>query len=444
MDTTCTSRTTPLFTSDYEALLLELLAYDTVSPMETGQPSLIAEAQQRYASFALTRIGAHIVIHEPPHPALLEGEEVPLSVKERASRMGGVFWSSQPNFVLRIGPQRPPAQTLVFNFHMDTVDGSFPVTYDGETFVGRGAVDMKGPGVALLAGIEAALRDKPDLTDSYTIIIQCVSGEEGGAMGVYGTKVLVDQGWYGRLNVFAEPSNGVYFDKSTTSMTARIVVEGKDATDDAPHSGHNATLLLGFIAQQLFANLSVPITEAGGKMCLAGLHTGQMHNKVYGSGQLLMNFAYLSTEAGQQFRLWIEDAFADAVHRFSDTFSTIAGSALTAKDREQICRLEWVKQGLPVLNNRDESLERFLGALGLERSPDDHLHETFTCDAMWAQREESYTIVYGPGSLEKNLAHADGEWITRQQLEEYANSIRHLLLSYVTIVQDQSVKETIA
>nr|WP_225445707.1 M20/M25/M40 family metallo-hydrolase [Paenibacillus arenosi] len=327
---------------------------------------------------------------------------------------------------------------------MDTVDGSFPVTYDGETFVGRGAVDMKGPGVALLAGIEAALRDKPDLTDSYTIIIQCVSGEEGGAMGVYGTKVLVDQGWYGRLNVFAEPSNGVYFDKSTTSMTARIVVEGKDATDDAPHSGHNATLLLGFIAQQLFANLSVPITEAGGKMCLAGLHTGQMHNKVYGSGQLLMNFAYLSTEAGQQFRLWIEDAFADAVHRFSDTFSTIAGSALTAKDREQICRLEWVKQGLPVLNNRDESLERFLGALGLERSPDDHLHETFTCDAMWAQREESYTIVYGPGSLEKNLAHADGEWITRQQLEEYANSIRHLLLSYVTIVQDQSVKETIA
>ncbi|TVX94409.1 M20/M25/M40 family metallo-hydrolase [Paenibacillus agilis] len=441
MDTAFTSR---LFTSNHEELLLELLKYDTVSPMETGQPSLIAEAQQRYALFAAVRTGAQIVVHEPPDPALLTGEEVPLSVKERASLMEHVFWASQPNLVLRIGPPRPPAQTLVFNFHMDTVDGSFPVTYDGETFVGRGAVDMKGPGVALLAGIEAALQSKPDLLDSYSIVIQCVSGEEGGAMGVYGTKVLIDQGWYGHLNIFAEPSNGVYFDKSTTSMTARVVVEGKDATDDAPHSGHNATLLLGYIAQQLFTALSVPITEAGGKMCLAGVHTGQMHNKVYGSGQLLMNFAYLSTEAGQQFRLWIEEAFADAVRQFSETFSTIAGSALTASEAKQICRLEWVKQGLPVLNNRDVSLERFLTELGLERSPDDHLHETFTCDAMWAQREGSYTIVYGPGSLEKNLAHADGEWITREQLEEYAISIRHLLLSYVTIAQDQSVKETIA
>ncbi|QYR23486.1 M20/M25/M40 family metallo-hydrolase [Paenibacillus sp. sptzw28] len=430
-----------LFTSDHIDLLLSLLQLNTVTPMETGRPADIADAQDNYARFATERLDCEVVFHAPPIPDNLEGAVVPLSVHERADRMGSDFWACQPNLVLRLGPERPSDDTVMFNFHMDTVDGTFPVSYDGETFVGRGAADMKGPGVALLAGIEGALRNDPSWLDEFSVLIQCVSGEEGGAMGVYGTKLLAEQGWLGRLNIFAEPSGSIYFDRSTTSMTARIEVNGQDATDDAPHQGHNATLLLGYLAERLLAELSGPIEKDGGKMCLAGIHTGYMHNKVYGSGTLLLNFAYGSTDSGRTIRSLMDEAFIRLIGKFSDEFREAAAARFTAEAAAEICSLTWVKEGLPVLGNRDPEWEAFLEHIGWVRNPDDHVEQAFTCDAMWAQRPGSYTIVYGPGSLGGNLAHAEGEFIRLQELERYAGDIMTLLTGYGAHRRNQKGKE---
>ncbi|GIQ68043.1 M20/M25/M40 family metallo-hydrolase [Xylanibacillus composti] len=427
-----------LFTDEHAELLLALLRLNTISPMETGRPSEIARAQEMYAAYALDRERCVIAEHASPDPHDVRSPDVPLSVRECAERLEEAFWESQPNMVLRFGRQRPLEETVMFNFHMDTVDGVFPASFDGERFVGRGAVDMKGPGVAVLAGIQAALKEQPDLLDRLSILIQCVSGEEGGAMGVYGTKLLAERGWLGRLNVFAEPSNGLYFDRSTTSMTARIEVSGQDATDDAPHQGHNSSLLLGYLAQQLARDWPERFTAEGSKICLAGLHTGRMHNKVYGSGQLLFNFAYASEESGRNIRRWLDEAFAAALRGFAAAFASVPAAALTAREAGQICRLVWVKQGLPVLANRDADMEAFLSRIGLKRCPDELQAETFTCDAMWAQRPDVYTIVYGPGSLAGNRAHADGEFITRSELETYARSIRDLLIA---LGKEQSNKQ---
>ncbi|MNS24346.1 succinyl-diaminopimelate desuccinylase [compost metagenome] len=423
---------TSLFTDKYSELLLRLLQINTISPMETGLPSYVRQAQSEYAAFAYEQLGSEMLYHCSPDRAVLESEEVPLSVRERAAEMGSAFWDSQPNLVLRWGAKRPLEDTLMFNFHMDTVDGNVPVSYEGGRFTGRGAVDMKGPGVALLAGIEAALRENPEWTDECSLLLQCVSGEEGGAMGVYGTKLLVDGGYLGSLNVFAEPSGGVFFDRSTTSMTARIEVQGQDSTDDAPESGHNATLLLGYLASQLLARLSAPVESIGGKMCLAGIHTGLMHNKVYGSGRLLMNFAYHSTEGGRQIRQLVEEVLQNLLGEFSLQYYEVAQARYTAGVAAKICKLTWVKQGLPVLNNRHPEWESDLNRIGWVRNPEDQLHQAFTCDAMWAQHPESYTIVYGPGGLGSHNAHAEGEYITLEELERYAADIRDLMTAFYT------------
>ncbi|MGF7047244.1 acetylornithine deacetylase [Paenibacillus sp. DS2015] len=421
-----------LFTEEYSTLLMRLLQINTISPLELKQPSEIAQAQEEYAKFAVERLGCEIVFHSPPEPLELEADMLPLSVSECATEMGPVFWESQPNLVLRWGPERPVEETLMFNFHMDTVDGVLPVSYKDGRFTGRGAVDMKGPGVALLAGIAGALRDHPTWLDEFSLLIQCVSGEEGGAMGVYGTKLLADQGWLGSLNLFAEPSDGVFFDQSTTSMTARIDIHGQDSTDDAPQAGHNATLLLSYLAEHMLARLAGPIEGAGGKMCLAGIHTGMMHNKVYGTGRLLINFAYHSIEGGRRIRQLVEEAVHQLLKQFAIEFSGIAPARYTAEAAEDICELTWVKQGLPVLNNRHPEWEAFLDGLGWLRNPDGMIGQAFTCDAMWAQHSVNYTIVYGPGSLGNNLAHAEGEFVTLDDLERYASEIRKLLITYGT------------
>ncbi|MBA9085522.1 acetylornithine deacetylase [Fontibacillus solani] len=200
-------------------------------------------------------------------------------------------------------------------------------------------------------------------------------------------------------------------------------------------------MLLGFLAQYLVDELSQRIEDDHGKMCLAGLYTGQMHNKVFGSGQCHINFAYSSTESGERIRCWVEEVFSTALHSFTAKYASIGIAALTAQEAKKICKLTWVKQGLPVLQNRHAELEPFLHQLGMVRNPDELQEQAFTCDAMWAQRRDVYSIVYGPGSLAEHLAHADGEYVHLSDLEQYAGSICKLLQAYASVLRNKRVKE---
>ncbi|MGN7456998.1 M20/M25/M40 family metallo-hydrolase [Paenibacillus pasadenensis] len=421
-----------LFTDEHAELLLALLRLDTVSPLESDAPGRLPEAQQAYAAFAARRTGAAQLLLAPAPPEALRRDGVPLSVLRQAERMGEqAFLAAQPNLLLRIGRERPREETIAFNFHMDTVaDGGQEIGFDGVRFYGRGSADMKGAGVALLAGIEAALAEDPELAERCSVLVQSVCGEEGGAMGVCGTRELAELGHVGALNVFAEPSGGVWFDRSTTSMTARVEMFGEDATDDAPQAGHNATLLLGQVGAALLRGLAEPARELGGKVCLAGLHTGGMHNKVYGTGTLLLNIAYPSAFAGEKLRLLTERCARDALLRFADEWADVPEARRTARDATRLCRLSWVKSGLPVLDNRHPAWERLLSGLGWERNPDDRPERAFTCDAMWMMAKGCYTVVYGPGSLEGNGAHTARESMELAELERYAGQIKELLLAF--------------
>jgi acetylornithine deacetylase/succinyl-diaminopimelate desuccinylase-like protein len=421
--------TAPLVGRADHELLLDLLRLPTAGPLETGadlpEPELWA-AQRRYAERAAA-IGFTVLHHAPASPEDTEADGVPLAVREAVAADPG-FLACQPSLVLQLGVAHPRERTVMFNVHLDTVAGIEPVAFDGRRFTGRGAVDAKGPAVGLLAGVRAALAKRPGLADDIGILIQAVAGEEGGALGTIGTRPLVERGWYGRLNVFCEPTGLRCLPRASAAMTACVRVDGDGAVDDRPEHGHNATVLLGYLAQHL--GLVLPPLAAEGRVCVAGLTTGPLHNRVYGRGALLLNLSYTSGETARR----LERATADALHEglaaFRARFSGVRELARTARDAATITRLHWHKKGLPALTGTAPWAERLLGeAAGIDRWPAEEA--AFTCDAIWlADREDAATVVYGPGSLEGNHAHAHGEFVDLADLESFAAGIARILLAF--------------
>lgn len=418
-----------IFDKGWQELLLKLLATDTRSPLETGRPSELCEAQRLLAESA-REVGFEVAHLETPRGQDLAPDYVPMTVKEAAAAMGDVFTRSQPSLVLRAGTAQPAARTLVVNFHMDTVAGWWRPSLEGGRFSGRGAVDAKGPGVAALAGIARVLNGEPDILRDTQILVHSVAGEEGGAMGVFGTKALIERGFVGRLNLFAEPSGSVYFDSATSTMTTRIEVSGEGSTDDAPSQGDNATLILAALCHKMAASLA-PFFETGGRrMCVAGVSTGTTHNRVYGSGALYLNFAYPDLETAREMEALVERSFDRAVAEFKDEFAPKQLFSRSAANASRVTRLRWLKKGLPALQNRDTEMERLLAEVGIARRPPERAGDAFTCDAIWAQGPGRYAVVYGPGDLAANHAHADGEFITVADLESYATHIASLVRGF--------------
>ncbi|MBV2366054.1 M20/M25/M40 family metallo-hydrolase [Streptomonospora nanhaiensis] len=417
-----TARLTP---ADHR-LLLRLLELPTAGPLETGPgapPPRLRQAQRTYAE-AAAEAGCVVVHHGAPDPAELERPEVPEAVRRAAA--DPAFLADQPSLVLRLGPPLPRAATAMFNVHLDTVAGDEPVSFDGTRFHGRGAADAKGPAVALLAGLRAARAADPAVGTEVGVLVQAVAGEEGGAMGVFGTRPLVERGLVGRLNVFCEPTGLRYLPRCTAAMTARVRVRGRDSIDDRPGEGHNATVLLGFLAQYLAEELA---HHPGGTVCVAGLHTGTLHNRVYGRGDLLLNLAYASSAAGRRLGAAVEAALDSGLAEFSRRFAAAPPFALTAADARAITRLDWLKRGLPTLDGPDPWLRDLMERAGVEPWPADA--RGFTCDAIWmAGVPGAAAAVLGPGDLAANNAHAQGEFADLADLDAFADTVARLLLAF--------------
>lgn len=418
------------WTNGDEALLLDMLRLDTTTPLETGQcTSDFALAQAIYGK-AAAELGFTAVYHRPAPPKALLDDRVPEIVRATALALGQDFLETQPNLVLSLGTGSDE-NTIAFNFHLDTVSGILPVIRKGDHVLGRGAVDDKGPGIAFLAAVRAALKLRPGLGQHLRLLIHVVAGEEGGGMGMYGTKVVAECGYLGRLNIVGEPTRGMFLDRSTASMTLRLSAAGRGSIDDAPEAGENATLLLGFLAVWISKHVVPVVTKAGGTACVAGVHTGTSHNRVYGTGTLLVNFAYGTSELALQIEHVVEREIRAALTAFTADFGHDPTNAATSAAAARMLTVEWVKRGLPTLDNRDPELEALLIAAGFSRhSPSDSTAlRPFTCDAIWLQSPGSYTIVCGPGDLVDNNAHADAEHVSLAALAAYADRMTRLLVS---------------
>ena len=408
--------------------LLDLMRVPTVSPLEGGDPEATARAQELLVAGAVAR-GFKVLAHAAPPAAALEGPEVPLPVREFFAADPALL-RSQPSVVLALGEAASERRRLVINFHIDTVGPHLEPRLADGTLWGRGAVDAKGPGVAALAGVAAAFAQAPWLNDTVQARVVSVPGEEGGAIGVFGTRWLVDGGHVGRLMVFAEPTGGLAMDSCTASMTLEVRVDGKDSTDDFPDQGHNATVGLGFVAACLARDLG-PLADRGrAKVTIAGLRTGPAHNRVYGRGRLLVNIAYPDAATAAELARGAAAALTRARAAFQDEY---AGNPLTARlvrDWEHVVSAVWLKQGLPALANRDPAMEELLRSAGFRRHDPDVDGPSFTCDAIWAGGPGRHVVVCGPGRLDTNGAHTDGEHVAIAKLEMYAAGIRDTVVRF--------------
>lgn len=416
-----------LLTPADQHLLRKLLSTPTVGLLETApqdpRPRLW-QAQRDYAQAAETT-GLRVLRHESPSPDVVYREDVPSTV--RAAAQDPDFLAEQPSLVLRLGPELPRESTVMFNVHLDTVSGAEPVELRGGRVTGRGSIDAKGPAVALLAGIRDAVRSDPAVGRDIGVLVQAVSGEEGGAMGTFGTRPLVEAGYVGRLNIFCEPTGLRYLPRSTASMTARIRVAGSGSIDDRPGTGHNASVLLGFLAQHLASELDP--SDRPGRLCVGGVHTGDQHNRVYGTGILLLNLSYADGVEREEAETALEAAVHTGTKRFSELFGSSREFARTAAETGTITELEWLKRGLPVLDNTDPWAEGILQRSGAARWPDDE--PSFTCDAIWMDAApDGFTAVLGPGSLDGNKAHAEGEFANLHELDAFASLVSTVLTEF--------------
>lgn len=418
--------------------LFELMAIPTVNPLESGDPSGFAAAQQAFIEGALVR-GWRVRRNDyPPLNDMLRAD-VPQQVSAVATPE---FLAAQPSVVVGIGDPQPVDRRIILNFHMDTVGPHVPPSLNGEVLRGRGAVDDKGPGVAALVGITAAFNQAPWLAEHIEVQVASVPGEEGGAMGVYGTRWLVDSGCVGRLMLFAEPTGGRVFDACSAAMTSVLSVHGEDSTDDHPAGGHNATVALGFLSCRLAEELGPLAEKYGAKVCLAGVHTGTEHNRVYGSGQLRMNIAYYDETAADALAAEVQGVVDTAREEFAARFGDNPVTRRLVADWSQTVRLTWLKRGLPALVNRDREMEALLATAGFPRHDAIADGSAFTCDAIWASASGRYVAACGPGDLATNGAHTPDEHVSLGELGQYADHVRDLVLAVGEHVRNTELEET--
>jgi acetylornithine deacetylase/succinyl-diaminopimelate desuccinylase-like protein len=404
------------------AWLEDLVGIASVAPLEGGDLTETERAQATFRAGAEAR-GLTTILHAAPGPEILVRSGVPLPVVE-AAEAEARFLERQPSVVLGIGDDAPPERTLVLNFHIDTVGPHIPPQRHARRLLGRGTADAKGPGVAATVGVARAFADDPALAERMRVLIQSVPGEEGGSMGVYGTRWLVDEGFIGKLMVFAEPTGMAVLDSCTATMTALVSVRGKHSTDDRPEGGDNATLALGWLAAHL-ARVYAPVVEAtGGRITIAGVHTGQQHNRVYGSGELYLNIAYPTVSVARVLERELETVLAGAGAAFAADLRGIAIADRMACSWNDAVRSVWLKRGIPVLTGQAPALTAQVVSAGFahwDAGP------PFTCDAVWAGGPDRHVVVCGPGRLEANGVHTPNEFIDLEDLDTYSTRIRELV-----------------
>ncbi|WP_156756053.1 M20/M25/M40 family metallo-hydrolase [Actinokineospora pegani] len=420
--------------------LLALLSVPTVSPLEGGDLAGFSRAQGLFAGGAAER-GLALRRWDSPPPDELDRPDVPAPVRAAAGRDRAGWLAAQPSVVVGVGDPQPTARRMVLNFHLDTVGPHIPPALGHGVVRGRGTVDDKGPGVAAVVGVSRALAEDPSLARDIEVLVASVPGEEGGAMGVHGTRWLVESGCVGRLMVFAEPTGCRALDACSATMTPVVSVRGHDSTDDRPTEGHNATTALGFLAARLTERLGPLAERLGARVCVSGLRTGESHNRVHGTGELKLNIAYHDTAAAEELAVAVERAVAESGAEFAERF---AGNPLTRTllaDWSRVVRLDWVKRGLPPLANRDAAMEAVLGAAGLPRHDGVADGTAFTCDAIWAPDRDRYVVACGPGLLDRDGAHTPDEHVRLDDLDTYADRVRALVHAFGAHVRDPAATD---
>jgi len=227
------------------------------------------------------------------------------------------------NVIARRGNDQPVCSLY---FHVDTApagDGwtrpALSCTREGRTLYGRGAADMKGTIVAVLAALRAA--DRAGVALYYAPHLLLCTDEEGGAYP--GIRYLAEQGMIdGHLLSFNGTAAARIWGGCFGSMDLRIGIDGY-----AAHSGEgdgvnaidaalpvlNALAALKTVVEQRIAAAPGPKGALYARLNVTAIRGGEKGSAVPGRVELLVNRRYLPEEESDDVRAEIEACVAGAL-----------------------------------------------------------------------------------------------------------------------------------
>jgi LysW-gamma-L-lysine carboxypeptidase len=113
--------------------------------------------------------------------------------------------------------------------HIDTIPGELPVIINNDAVAGRGAVDAKGPLIAMFIG--ASLAKKHIDLDKFRVYAIAVIGEEGDSKGA---RELIKKGFKSSGIIIGEPSNNSIVLGYRGSMKVRIKCSSSPSHASSP------------------------------------------------------------------------------------------------------------------------------------------------------------------------------------------------------------------
>ena len=217
-------------------------------------------------------------------------------------------------------------------FHVDTTpvgDGwtlpPLACTQDGQRLYGRGAADMKGTIVAVLAALRAA--QAADLPLAYDPDLLLCTDEEGGLYP--GIRFVAEQGSIeGHLLSFNGGAAPRIWAGCFGSMDLRITVHGRSAhSGEAGGNGVNAIEAALPVLNALAAlkagggnprlrpaaTAAPPCTPLTARLNVTAAHGGEKGSAVPGRFEILVNRRYLPEEDAQAVRAELERTVATAL-----------------------------------------------------------------------------------------------------------------------------------
>ncbi len=212
-----------LLQAEFISTLIALININTSPPEAGAAPARIEQAQDLYA-FLAEGLGMRTVFSSQSSQ---NARTEHINTKAR-------WLLNQPHRVFEIG-KGDVQHTLMFNFHMDTLGPHLaPQVKDsehGKLLIGRGILDAKGPAVALLAAVAQISQQRPDIFQHIRIVIQMLGSAKDCAMSAQNTITLVEQGWYGHLNVFMQANDARHFESITHARREALCFSDGSTSD---------------------------------------------------------------------------------------------------------------------------------------------------------------------------------------------------------------------
>jgi acetylornithine deacetylase/succinyl-diaminopimelate desuccinylase len=329
------------------------------------------------------------------------------------------------NVVARLAGHQP-GKRLILNGHMDTVplygmcDGLSPYISEGKLY-GRGAVDMKGPLMAMLYAV-IGMKRKAIAFDGE-IVLACVADEEERSLG--SIHFLENHSETADGVVVGEPTDLRICPAHRGLQWIEIIVEGKTVHGGNQASGLNAIEVAGELICYLKAAMAEAIKGSEhpligrGSFNIGTITGGTQPSTVAGKCLISFDRRWVPGETLQTILTQVGemiDAFLGSHPGYKITYRSMAENIMKGDYSHESMDTPLDAQ---VVQSAVQSVEAIMKTSEISFFP------AWSDGALFQHFFNMPTIVFGPGDL--STAHSDEEFIEIESLlmgtEAYARLI---------------------